>query len=183
MPDGQPTQPTPQPEAPPVEAPAAVPQPTPAPEPTVDPRLAHLVQHYLPEGVDLDTELMHVVQGVGAQGEATFHYRPIVVAPEAPASAPVDPSVPAVATAPAEPAVAPAPAPPVAPQPAPPVAPVIPQPVATVPAQPIVAAAPNTPITDPSVFGNDLESFSKWYEAWIAEEYAKRPVNTPVRLN
>ena len=181
MPDGQPTQPTPQPEAPPVEAPAAVPQPAPAPEPTVDPRLAHLVQHYLPEGVDLDTELMHVVQGVDAEGNPSYHYRPIVDAPAPPVTPteppPVQPAVPAPAPAAA----------PVVPQPAPaptsPVAPVVPQPVATVPAQPIVAAAPNTQITDPSVFGNDLESFCKWYEAWIAEEYAKRPVNTPVRLN
>lgn len=159
MPDGQPTQPTPQPEAPPVEAPAAVPQPAPAPEPTVDPRLAHLVQHYLPEGVDLDTELMHVVQGIGPEGEATFHYRPIVVAPEAPAPATVDPTVPAVAPAPAEPPVAPAATPTVAP------------PTMTHPNSTVVAAAPGT---TSNVDSMDDKQFDAYYNALLEADLGSR---------
>ena len=171
---------TPQPEAPPVEAPAAVPQPAPAGPPPTDPRLAHLVQHYLPEGVNLETELMHVVQGVGAQGEPTFHYRPLVAPPAAPVAPteppPVPPAVPAPAQAPAPVATQPTPA---APSPAP---------VTTPPAVPgygqqtVVASAPQAPQgleRDPSTF-TQQEDFGAWWDGLLdadAQQATRQPVN------
>ena len=151
---------TPQPAAPPVEAAAPVGEPTAAPQPQTDPRLAHLLQHYLPEGIDLDTELMHVVQGVGEEGEPTFHYRPLV---------------PVSAVTPTEEA----PVPSAVPAPAEATAPVVPQPAA-VPAAPtqfthqassVVAAAPAGK-PDPDAM-ND-EDFDSYYNALLDADLANR---------
>ena len=157
-----PTQPTPQPAAPPVEAAAPVAEPTATAAPPPDPRLAHLLQHYLPEGVDLATEIMHVVQGVGPQGEPTFHYRPLVPAP-APAvdTPPTDaaPPVPSPVTAAPQPA---------APQPAAPVVGHMPA-IPGYSGQPIVAAAPQ-PVAqglDANPAAMTPEQFGAWYDAML----------------
>ena len=152
---------TPQPAAPPVEAAAPVGEPTAAPQPQTDPRLAHLLSHYLPEGIDLDTELMHVVQGVGEEGEPTFHYRPLVPAP-----------VPAVDTPPTD-AAAPVSSPVTE-------APPLPPAPAAVPAAPtqfthqassVVAAAPAGK-PDPDAM-ND-EDFDSYYNALLDADLANR---------
>lgn len=50
----------------------------PAPAPTGDGRLKHLLAHYMPEGVDVEAELRHVVEYQSADGKTVYDYRPAV---------------------------------------------------------------------------------------------------------
>ena len=167
---------TPQPAAPPVEAAAPVGEPTAAPQPQADPRLAHLLQHYMPEGVDVATELMHVVQGVDAEGQPSFHYRPLVPAP-APAvdTPPTDAAAPVSSPVTAAPPLPPAPPPP-APAPVTPVA--GPPAVPGYGQQTVVAPAPTPPAQPFDVNNSSDEDFMAWYDGMLSVE----PEQAPVRL-
>ena len=81
------------PDANPTPTPVAPQAPQPAAEgsadaPTVDPKLAHVLAHYLPKGIDINLELKHVVENIDANGNKTYDYRPLL--PTAKGDATVD---------------------------------------------------------------------------------------------
>ena len=121
-----------------------------------DPRLQHLIEHYLPAGMDVGRELQFVVEHIDADGNRSFEYRPHPVSPPAEAAPGPAAVVPAgqyvVGQQPGQPAQA---------QPVQPVAPNV-----------VVSPAP---AAAKSVEDMSDDEFDKHYQAMLAAEIKNRP--------